>query len=93
MCLLKKFQDLRKKNDEMKTMKVQRKRKRRQHKKGVNDDTMKMSCFILYVDVESKLLLLIDKFCIVRWAKMLISIYVSCKSLALCLVFFSRKRK
>lgn len=93
MCLLKKFQDLRKKNDEMKTMKVQRKRKRRRHKKGVSDDTMKMSCLILYVDVEPKLLLLIDTFCIVRWAKMLISINVSCESLALCLVFFSRNRK
>lgn len=33
--MLKKFQDLRKKNDEMKTMKGPRKRKRRRHKKGM----------------------------------------------------------
>ncbi|TKS85300.1 Protein FAM204A [Collichthys lucidus] len=33
-----KFQDLRKKNDEMKIMKVPRKRKRRRHKKGTESD-------------------------------------------------------
>lgn len=42
VCVFKKFQDLRKKKDEMKTVKVPRRRKRRRLKKGVRNNIMKM---------------------------------------------------
>lgn len=46
LCVFQKFQDLRKKNDEMKMMKVPRQRKRRRHKKGVCHDTMKKNVML-----------------------------------------------
>lgn len=57
VCAFKKFQGLRKKNDEMKKMKVPSKRKRRRHKKGVSDNAMKIQCLVSYVDVVPQWLL------------------------------------
>ncbi|KAI3363013.1 hypothetical protein L3Q82_011669 [Scortum barcoo] len=53
-----KFQDLRKKNDEMKSMKVPRRRKRKWHKKGVTDHPIKMTCFLIVLPTLSLLCLL-----------------------------------